>query len=127
MVTERFVNLAQHVAKGQGMPSLPMVVLPANVDFLSPEELRTVADKAFSTESWTSCDPVVVGELEQARRVARRSGTSGMRDDIATSESGRDSARRARPHPILDARSAAIVAAWISRHQSPAPWAAWGT
>lgn len=47
MVTERFVNLAQHVAKGQGMPSLPMVVLPANVDFISPEDLQKVADKAF--------------------------------------------------------------------------------
>ncbi|MEK7681565.1 MAG: hypothetical protein AAB369_01905 [Chloroflexota bacterium] len=59
MVTERFVNLAQHVAKGQGMPSLPMVVLPANVDFLSPEELRVVADKAFSE---------VAGKLASARQ-----------------------------------------------------------
>lgn len=47
LVTERFVSLAQHVARGQGMPDLPLVVLPPQVDFLAPEDLQPIADRAF--------------------------------------------------------------------------------
>ena len=47
LVTERFVSLAQHVARGQGMPHLPLVVLPPQVDFMTPEELKPIADRAF--------------------------------------------------------------------------------
>ncbi|MEK7874136.1 MAG: hypothetical protein AAB502_09810 [Chloroflexota bacterium] len=47
LVTERFVSLAQHVARGQGMPNLPLIVLPPQVDFMTPSELQPVADKAF--------------------------------------------------------------------------------
>ncbi|MBI4307590.1 MAG: hypothetical protein HY684_02160 [Chloroflexi bacterium] len=47
LVTERFLALAQAVAKGKGMPDLSIVVLPPNVDYMSEADLRLVADRAF--------------------------------------------------------------------------------
>lgn len=51
LVSERFVTLARHVAKAQGMPDLKIVVVPPEVDFMPKEELRVVADKAFDEAS----------------------------------------------------------------------------
>ncbi|MDO8531536.1 MAG: hypothetical protein Q7T26_05115 [Dehalococcoidia bacterium] len=47
LVTQRFLALAQAVARGKGVPNLPIVVLPPNVDYMSEAELGPVADTAF--------------------------------------------------------------------------------
>ena len=47
LVTERFLPLARSVARAQGIPDLPLVVLPKDVDTLPPEQLRQVATRAF--------------------------------------------------------------------------------
>lgn len=46
VVTERFLSLAEAVAKSKGMPDLPMVILPHNVEFMTPEDLKKTADRA---------------------------------------------------------------------------------
>jgi hypothetical protein len=47
MVTERFVGLAKAVAKGRGLPDLPMVILPADVEQMSPGQLERVGREAL--------------------------------------------------------------------------------
>lgn len=47
LVTERFLPLAKSVARSRGIPDLPIVVLPRDVDTLPPEQLRQVATQAF--------------------------------------------------------------------------------
>lgn len=47
LVTERFLGLARTVAKAKGVSALPIVALPHNVEFMSEEELKAAAEKAF--------------------------------------------------------------------------------
>ena len=46
MVTANFLMEAKLVARSRGLPSLPIVVLPRNIELLSTEELEAAADKA---------------------------------------------------------------------------------
>ncbi|MBI2910104.1 MAG: hypothetical protein HYX92_20880 [Chloroflexi bacterium] len=47
LVTEKFLNLARTVARAKGVSTLPIVALPANAEFMTEEEIRVAADKAF--------------------------------------------------------------------------------
>lgn len=47
VVSERFRTLAESVAKARKVPDFPIVVLPANIEDMSNEELRKLADDTF--------------------------------------------------------------------------------
>lgn len=47
LVTEKFLTLARTVAKAKGVSALPIVTLPHNVEFMTDEELKAVAERAF--------------------------------------------------------------------------------
>lgn len=47
LVTERFVNLAQGVARSRGMPTIPMVVLPHNIEHLPKDQLHALTERAL--------------------------------------------------------------------------------
>jgi hypothetical protein len=43
IVTEAFSKLASTISRSEGKPELPILVLPANVEELPEEELRSLA------------------------------------------------------------------------------------
>jgi len=47
IVTEQFRALASTIAQSQGKPSLPILVLPSNIEELSHEELQALAKITF--------------------------------------------------------------------------------
>ena len=47
MVTGEFKELATTIAHAQGEPGLEILVLPSNIEELSDEELRTLAQSTF--------------------------------------------------------------------------------
>ena len=47
MVTEQFRELASTIAHAQGEPGLAILVLPSNIEELSDEELRSLAQTTF--------------------------------------------------------------------------------
>ncbi len=47
LVTEQFVRLADATRKGLGLPDMPLVVLPSNVEYITEGELRKVADRTI--------------------------------------------------------------------------------
>ena len=47
VVSERFHNLAQSVARARHAPDLPMIVLPPNIEEITNEELHALADRTF--------------------------------------------------------------------------------
>ncbi len=47
IVTEQFSRLASTIAKSRGRPGLPILVLPANIEDLSDNELEDLAHKTL--------------------------------------------------------------------------------
>jgi hypothetical protein len=47
LVTGQFRELAGIIAQSQGKPRLPILVLPSNIEELSGEELRSLAQRTF--------------------------------------------------------------------------------
>ena len=47
IVTEQFSRLASTIAKSRGRPGLPILVLPANIEDLSDDELEDLAHKTL--------------------------------------------------------------------------------
>ena len=47
IVSERFHGLALSVAKARKVPEFPIVVLPSNIEELSPDELQALAEESF--------------------------------------------------------------------------------
>ena len=43
IVTEQFSKLAATIARSRGKPSLPILVIPSNVEELSDQDLRALA------------------------------------------------------------------------------------
>ena len=60
MVTGEFKELASTIAHAQGEPGLEILVLPSNIEELSDEELRSLAqitfDEAAGKLLWTRSD-----------------------------------------------------------------------
>ncbi len=48
LITERFLTLADTTRKGRGLPEMPLVVLPSDIEYISDAELRRMADKALA-------------------------------------------------------------------------------
>lgn len=45
LITEAFLAEAHMITKANGVPSLPIIVLPHNVEFLSRREIEAITDK----------------------------------------------------------------------------------
>jgi hypothetical protein len=60
LVTERFTTLAKASARGNGVPSAPMVVLPKTelTEYVEPETVRAVALEAIGgiVAEWRAAD-----------------------------------------------------------------------
>ncbi|MBI2871661.1 MAG: hypothetical protein HYY00_00540 [Chloroflexi bacterium] len=48
-MTERFVNLANSVARARGKRDFPIVVWPSNVEEMTDEEVRALAERTFDS------------------------------------------------------------------------------
>ena len=62
MVTGEFKELASTIAHAQGEPGLEILVLPSNIEELSDEELRSLAQITFEEAAGKLLGPGVTGD-----------------------------------------------------------------